>query len=123
MTSKPTSIIVIAHGSRKNTANDQVRNLVATLATRKPSFAWFTAFMELGSPSIAEVINEALAQGSTTITILPLFLVDGNHSENDIPRMVKASLVNHPQVKLNFLPVLCNQEGFVDFLTKIIGPD
>ena len=47
------------------------------------------AYMELAEPSMDTVISEAVAEGASDFTIIPLFLAAGRHLRKDVPAMIE----------------------------------
>ena len=84
-----TGIIVFAHGSRVESANQAVRTVASELA-RAGSFPHVeAAFLELGEPSLAGAAAKLVAQGVERILVLPYFLTLGLHMERDLPRLTE----------------------------------
>ena len=83
-----TGIIVFAHGSRLEPANQAVRTVAHQLAAAGGFEAVETAFLELGSPSLEGAAKALLAQGVHDILVVPYFLTLGVHLERDLPRII-----------------------------------
>ena len=89
-----TGIIVFAHGSRVESANQAVRAVAAELA-RAGDFAHVeAAFLELGEPDLASAAARLVELGVERILVLPYFLTLGLHMERDLPRLTQ-SISNH----------------------------
>jgi sirohydrochlorin ferrochelatase len=89
-----TGIIVFAHGSRVESANQAVRAVAAELA-RAGGFAHVeAAFLELGEPDLAGAAALLVKQGVERILVLPYFLTLGVHMERDLPRLTQ-DISNH----------------------------
>ncbi|WP_239332634.1 sirohydrochlorin chelatase [Frankia sp. CiP3] len=86
-------LLVIGHGSRRDTANAAVRTLArlfaqADRATNDGQIRWDAvepAFLELIEPDIAAGYGLLAAAGCTEIVAHPFFLFEGNHTTHDIP--------------------------------------
>jgi len=74
---KKKGFLVIAHGSRKDEANQQVFTLVRRLRDYFQSEMFETAFMELASPSIKEGIMTLIKKGMDELIVSPFFLFTG----------------------------------------------
>ena len=93
------AIIVVDHGSRRQEANEMMRcvaNLVQAMAG--PEVLVKYAHMELAEPDVATAFAACVEAGADEIIVFPYMLSPGRHSTSDIPRMVAAVAVNHPQV-------------------------
>ena len=87
-------LLLIAHGSRREASNQEVRDLAARLAdvagTRFDRVV--PAFLELAEPDILTGVVQCTAAGAITVTAVPYFLSAGRHLAKDIPQeLVKAS--------------------------------
>jgi hypothetical protein len=70
-------IVVFAHGSRVESANEAVRR-VAAAAAREGAFEHVVAaFLELGQPDLAGAVELLAARGVRRVLVTPYFLTDG----------------------------------------------
>ena len=83
-----TGIIVFAHGSRLEPANQAVRSIAHRLAAAGGFEAVQTAFLELGEPSLEGAVEALVAQGVHDILVVPYFLTLGVHLERDLPLII-----------------------------------
>ena len=95
-------LLLIAHGSRRQASNDEVRQLAERVAAQRgPDIdAVEVAFLELAEPSIPEGLARCVAGGATEIVVFPYFLAAGTHVVSDIPEAVNAFRTEHPQVRV-----------------------
>lgn len=103
----------MAHGSRLEAANDEVRFLADRLAALG-SQAVGAAFLELAEPSIPDAIEQAARQAPSEILILPYFLTQGRHVQVDIPAIVAAEAERFPQIPIKLLPYLGQSQDWTD---------
>lgn len=83
-----TGLIVFAHGSRVEEANQAVRDIAARLAGTGDHLVE-AAFLELGRPDLAEAAASLADRGASRIVVIPYFLTLGTHLQRDLPRLVK----------------------------------
>jgi sirohydrochlorin ferrochelatase len=83
-----TGIIVFAHGSRLEPANQAVHAVARQLAAAIGFEAVQAAFLELGEPSLPGAVEALVAQGVDDILVVPYFLTIGVHLERDLPRII-----------------------------------
>src|SRR4051794_22708250 len=81
-------IIVFAHGSRVESANEAVRAVAAELS-RQGGFLVEAAFLELGRPDLAGAAGRLVPAGGDKITVIPFFLSMGLPMERDLPPLVQ----------------------------------
>jgi len=112
------SLIVVAHGSRRDESNDEVRRLTEALRAKArrefPSVR--CAFLDLVAPSIPDGIDASVREGATHITVLPYFLSAGRHVAMDIPNEVSEKQRQYPQVNIRIAPYLGAAAGITDLL-------
>jgi len=101
-----TGIIVFAHGSRIESANQAVRDIAADLARAGNFPRVEAAFLELGQPSLDGAVTLLMSQGATRILVIPYFLTLGMHLERDLPRLVQAIAQAHPGLFISVTPPL-----------------
>ncbi|MCZ2076781.1 MAG: sirohydrochlorin cobaltochelatase [Bryobacteraceae bacterium] len=83
-----TGLVVFAHGSRIESANESVRITAAALAREGSYELVEAAFLELGTPDLAKAIGILVKQGANRIAVIPYFLTPGLHVDEDLPRIV-----------------------------------
>ena len=81
-------IIVFAHGSRVESANEAVRTVARELA-RAGGFQVEAAFLELGQPDLEVAAARLVATKVDSITVIPYFLTLGLHMERDLPPLIE----------------------------------
>jgi sirohydrochlorin ferrochelatase len=84
-----TGIIVFAHGSRVEAANEAVRKVAAALREAGGFAAVEAAFLELGSPDLMGAAERLVAAGVERVIVTPYFLTDGLHMERDLPPLIE----------------------------------
>lgn len=99
-------IIVFAHGSRIESANQAVRAIASDLASAGNFSHVEAAFLELGQPSLDAAVEGFLSQGVTRILVVPYFLTLGMHLERDLPRLITAIAHTHPGMAISVTPPL-----------------
>lgn len=100
-------LLLVAHGSRREASNEEVRRLAAKMDTLPHDFdAISSAFLELTEPLIPDGIRQAVAAGADEVVILPYFLSAGRHVVTDVPAEVDSVRSEFPDTKLTIAPYL-----------------
>ena len=111
-----TGLIVFAHGSRIESANEGVRKVAAELA-HAGSFPFVEpAFLELGQPDLAGAVARLTGQGLKRIVVVPYFLTLGMHLERDLPRIVRELEIAHPGIEIRVTAPLEGHAALVTIL-------
>jgi sirohydrochlorin ferrochelatase len=99
-------IAIFAHGSSVASANEAVR-AVADRVARQGGFPLVeAAFLEQGSPDLAEAVARLVARGASKILVAPYFLTLGLHLQRDLPRIVADISRIQPGVEIRVTPPL-----------------
>ena len=101
------ALVVVAHGSRRASSNDEVRALTEQIRPQAKEFDLVScAFLELAEPSIPDGINAVIAAGAEEVVVLPYFLSAGRHVVEDIPGLVAQTKAQNPTVDIQVAPYL-----------------
>jgi sirohydrochlorin ferrochelatase len=112
------ALLVVAHGSRREQSNDEVRLLTEAVRARAgDGFGQVAcAFLELAEPSIPDGIEQCISTGAREVVVLPYFLSAGRHVVKDIPAEVAKKVAEHPDVAITIAPYLGAAEGIVELM-------
>ena len=115
------ALLLIAHGSRRQASNEEIRTLTERLADhRDHEFSIVEyAFLEIAEPSIADGVTSCVAKGAKAVTVLPYFLSAGRHVATDIPEELQKSQIQHPNVKIKIAPYLGSAEEISNILVSL----
>lgn len=117
-----TALLLVAHGSRREASNEEVRRLAGLL--RDQAGERYTqvdcAFLELAEPSIPDGIECAIRSGAEKVVVLPYFLSAGRHVATDIPGEVAGKQAEHPEVEICIAPYLGAAEAIPGLLLKMV---
>ena len=111
-----TGIIVFAHGSRIESANQAVRTVAAEFSRAASYDHVEPAFLELGEPSLAGAVDRLAARGVQRIIIIPYFLTLGMHLERDLPRLVADISIKYSGLQMSVTAPLDGHPGLVEIL-------
>lgn len=113
------SLLLVAHGSRREASNDEIRELTTRLREATDDFDHMgCAFLELAEPSIPDGLRQAIARGAREVVVLPYFLSAGRHVVTDIPSEVEIVQKEHPSVVIHIAPYLGAADGVVGLLIE-----
>jgi sirohydrochlorin ferrochelatase len=113
-----TGIIVFAHGSRIEAANQAVRAAAAELARAGDCPMVEAAFLELGRPSLEEAADLLVARGVDRVVIIPYFLTPGTHLERDLPALVACISKKNNSIQVLVTASLDGHPGLVQILAE-----
>jgi sirohydrochlorin cobaltochelatase len=55
-------------------------------------------------PKLADCVARLVGDGHTRVTVAPLFLAQGGHLKQDLPRLLKELEKKHPAADISVLP-------------------
>lgn len=113
---RKSAIILIAHGSRRPQANQELLQLADILRSRLPAEVIFPAFLEIATPSIPDAARSAVEHGATSVRMLPFFLSPGNHVTEDLEAFRRDFEQQFPSVSFDLCPPLGLHPFVVDAL-------
>jgi sirohydrochlorin ferrochelatase len=109
-------IVVFAHGSRVEAANEAVRAAARELARAGGFERVETAFLELGEPDLPGAVDRLARAGVRSVLVLPYFLTLGLHLERDLPRIVGRIQRAHKDLDIRVAPPLEGHPALVEIL-------
>lgn len=115
-------LVLFAHGARDPEWAEPFRAIAARVAATRPDLAVKLAFLEFQAPALADAITELVAAGHQRIRIAPLFMAQGGHLKNDVPRLLDGIRGSHPSLQLELLPAIGDvaelRDAIADWLVK-----
>ncbi|MBX3664295.1 MAG: CbiX/SirB N-terminal domain-containing protein [Burkholderiales bacterium] len=100
------ALVLFAHGARDPEWTEPFRDIARQVAQRRPDLAVTLAFLELQQPSLPDAIAALAAQGLREIRVAPLFMAQGGHLKNDLPKLLDDIRGRHSGLRLALLPAI-----------------
>lgn len=104
--SSSVAVLLIAHGSRRAEANDDLVKLAELIATRGPYGFVEVSYLEIAKPTILEGGRTCVARGAAQILMLPYFLSAGVHVVNDLEESRRQLATEFPGIEFRLCPHL-----------------
>lgn len=92
-------VIVLAHGSKRKTANDGLLKVAEMLRAMNRWDVVEPAFLQFASPTLEDVALKLAQDGCTRIVVIPLLLFTGQHVASDIPEELERVKKAHQKVE------------------------
>ncbi|MBZ5592738.1 MAG: CbiX/SirB N-terminal domain-containing protein [Acidobacteriia bacterium] len=113
-----TAVVIFAHGSSIESANDSVRRIAANVRREAGFDVVEAAFLEQGRPDLAGAVAAAVAQGAARVVVVPYFLTLGVHLQRDLPNIVSGLARIHKGVELHVTPPLEGHPALSEILKQ-----
>jgi sirohydrochlorin ferrochelatase len=116
------ALVLIAHGSRRQTSNEEVIALSKVIAQEmKDEYPIVKAgFLELAGPTIPDVLDRCVRQGATDICVLPYFLSAGRHVHEDLPGEVDKARSIHANIPMTILTHIGGSPQMKDLIREVV---
>ncbi|MEZ6044409.1 MAG: CbiX/SirB N-terminal domain-containing protein [Planctomycetaceae bacterium] len=102
----PTAVLLIAHGSRRQAANDDLIKLADQLRAEGSYPIVQHAFLELAEPSIPQGAAACVEQGAIRVLMMPWFLSSGRHVADDLEEFCRQFSEEYPHATFTVCPPL-----------------
>lgn len=112
-------LILVAHGSRNPEWLASVERVTEQLQADVGADRVKLAYMDLTSPTIDDVIDEAVRGGTARLRVLPLFLANEGHVDRDIRPTIDHLRKVHQSVDFELLPAVGQHRLFRELLARI----
>jgi sirohydrochlorin cobaltochelatase len=94
-------IVLFAHGARDPEWARPFEAIRDSLRRQRPECPIALAYLEIMAPPLEVAVASLVEEGASSITIFPLFMAQGGHLKQDLPRLVDAIRGAHPHVPLS----------------------
>lgn len=112
-------VILFAHGSRDRLWRLPMDAVAQRVAQADPNTPVRCAFLELTGPDLPSAGAELVALGLKEIRVLPLFLGVGRHAREDLPLLMDALRLAHPEVQWVLQPTVGEDPRLLDLLADL----
>jgi sirohydrochlorin cobaltochelatase len=111
-------LVLFAHGSRDPEWARPFESIASQLSRK---FLVRVAYLELMRPSLDEAVAALAAAGARSIRVIPLFLGQGGHVKDDLPKLVSAAAARHPDLKLIVEKAIGEQPQVIEAIAAAIA--
>lgn len=98
----PLPLLLIGHGSRDPEGRQAFLELAQVYQSLTPHRPVIPCFLELTQPTIAQEVEQCLAQGWQEIVALPLLLFGARHNKFDVTVELDRLQALHPQLRIHY---------------------
>ena len=97
-------VLLLAHGSRKGDTELTMQKIkeYAKEELNRDDVIVEEAYMEFRHPNLDKGILKLVEQGANEIKVVPYFLFEGIHIEQDIPGEIREFQAEHPEISITF---------------------
>lgn len=114
------AILYIGHGTRSQNGLNEVCSFVKRVRNRVNVPIQELSFLELADPNIETGFSRCVSRGATEIEIIPLFLLEADHINKDIPQVLTELRSRFPSVKVRLQKPFGVHDRMLDGLAEAI---
>lgn len=111
-------LILFAHGSREP---EWARPFERIAARLRSEFLVELAYLERMKPTLEEALATLAANGVKRVRIVPLFLGEGGHVREDLPKLAAAARARHADVEIVLEPAIGERNEVTDAIAAVIS--
>jgi sirohydrochlorin cobaltochelatase len=111
-------IVLFAHGSREPEWARPFQRIAARLRTQ---FLVELAYLERMKPTLEEAVASLASMGAKRVRIVPVFLGEGGHVREDLPRLAAAARARHADVEIVLEPAIGERNEVTDAIAAVIS--
>jgi sirohydrochlorin cobaltochelatase len=93
-------IVLFAHGARDPQWARPFEAIRDRVRASRPEYPIALAYLELMAPTLEEAIDALCSEGASSVTVFPLFLAQGGHLKQDVPRILGEIRAARPHVPI-----------------------
>jgi sirohydrochlorin cobaltochelatase len=113
-------IVLFAHGSRDPEWARPFQRMTELVGRTAAHCVVKLAYLEIMRPSLEEAVA-ALAKSVKRIRVVPVFLGQGSHLKEDLPRLIAAVRGDYPGVEISLEPAIGEQPRIIEAIAALIA--
>jgi sirohydrochlorin cobaltochelatase len=111
-------IVLFAHGSREA---EWARPFERIAARLRREFLVELAYLERMKPTLEEAVASLASMGARRVRIVPVFLGEGGHVREDLPKLAAAARARHPGVEIVLEQTIGERQEVTDAIAAVIS--
>jgi len=111
-------IVLFAHGSREPGWSKPFEKIKNQLSG---DFLVELAYLERMKPSLEEAVASLVSKGAKRLRIVPLFLGEGGHLREDLPKLAAAARARHAGIEIVLEPAIGERQEVTDAIAAVIS--
>ena len=113
-------VIVVFHGTRLSSAVQDARDFVQKIGANFPGHQVYPTFLQFAEPFFLDSLERAATAGASAILVLPMFVLNGRHTEIDLMQAFTEFRRNHPEIRLKVSTSFVEDPSFFQWVIRKI---
>jgi len=110
----PTGLVLFAHGARDARWAEPFLRLRDKVARASPATRVALAYLEFMTPDLDAAVADLSAAGCHDIALVPVFLGQGGHLRDDLPKLLQRVAVRHPECHISLAIAAGEDDAVLD---------
>jgi sirohydrochlorin cobaltochelatase len=94
-------IVLFAHGARDPEWARPFEAIRDRIRATRPECPIALAYLEIMNPNLEQAIETVIVEGASSVTVFPLFMAQGGHLKQDLPKILDAIRASRPHVPVS----------------------
>ena len=112
------ALLLVAHGSQREEANRDLRELAVQIHAAGPYEIVEPAYLEIAKPDIESGCRRCVEQGAEWVVLLPYFLSAGVHVERDLEAARQTLAAQFPGVTIVLAEPIGRDPRIIDIVLE-----
>jgi sirohydrochlorin cobaltochelatase len=113
-------LVLFAHGARDPEWARPFEAIRDRVRAQRPEYPITLAYLEIMSPGLEQAIDTLAADGASCITVFPLFMAQGGHLKQDLPRMLEPIRTRHAHIPISLESAIGDVPDLLDAIARWI---
>lgn len=110
------AMVILAHGSKREDTKIVLNTLIEKVKQKTGWTKVLPAYLQLCEPGLETVIEQLASENVNDITIMPLFLFNGEHVTKDIPEMLDGLRNKYPLMRMTLKKYVGTDDRIADII-------
>ena len=110
----PAGLVLFAHGARDARWAEPFLRLRERVAHAVPDSRVVLSYLEFMAPDLDAAIAELSAAGFRDIAMVPVFLGQGGHLREDVPKLLQRVAARHPECRVRLAIAAGEDDAVLD---------
>ena len=111
-------ILILAHGSKRQETERTLTSLVEKVKRKTGRELVYPSYLQFSEQNLEAGIEQLVKNGATDIKVVPMFLFDGIHVTEDIPKELEEIKGKHPGVSIKMTGHLGDDDLIADIIVE-----
>lgn len=114
-------IMILAHGSKRHETEKTLNSIIRKVKSKTGLELVVPAFLQFSEQNLERAAEELVSKGAKNIKVIPMFLFEGVHVTQDIPRELNEIMAKYPGVNIKMSSHLGDDERIADIIVDRIN--